>query len=49
MTLDLYLSKGREPLTEYPWYKEIDHLLDWLSDKDAHYKSFCFDLVMSLA
>ena len=49
LILDLGLSKGREPLTEYPWYKEIDHLLEWLSDKDAHYKSFCFDLVMSLA
>jgi len=49
VTLDLDLSKGREPLTEYPWYKEVDHLLEWVSDKDAHYKSFCFDLVMSLA
>ncbi|MEN8215363.1 MAG: hypothetical protein ABFS56_03095 [Pseudomonadota bacterium] len=43
------LSKGREPLIEYPWYKEVDHLLEWVSDKDSHYQSFCFDLVMSLA
>ncbi|WP_069471191.1 hypothetical protein [Candidatus Marithrix sp. Canyon 246] len=49
MTLELDFSKEREPLIEYPWYKEVDHLLEWVSDKDAHYKSFCFDLVMSLA
>jgi hypothetical protein len=49
MTLDLDCSTGREPLIEYPWYQEIDLLLEWLSDKEAHYKSFCFDLVMSLA
>jgi hypothetical protein len=49
VTLNLDLSKGREPLIEYPWYQEIDQLLEWLSDKEAHYKSFCFDLVISLA
>jgi len=39
--------KGRAPLIDYPWRKELDRLLAWLIKKDSHTHAFCFDLIMS--
>jgi hypothetical protein len=49
MSFDLTNIRGHEPLFDYPWRSEIDSLLVWLQNKDAHIQAFCFDLVMSAA
>jgi hypothetical protein len=42
-------STGRPPLVEYPWVCHIDNLLSSDIGKDARYRTFLFDCVMSLA
>lgn len=49
MKIDFGNLDGREPLTEYPWYGEVDRLLAWAKEKDSNTKAFCFDVLMSLA
>lgn len=49
MSFDVSKITGREPLFDYPWRSEVDHLLNWLRDKNSPVQAFCFDLVMSAA
>ncbi|KOR32915.1 hypothetical protein TI05_04190 [Achromatium sp. WMS3] len=49
MSFELNNIIGREPLIDYPWYAEVDRLLNWLLDQDSHIQAFCFDLIMSAA
>ncbi len=49
MDLNLDDFPSHEPLVDYPWKSEIDHLLIWMEDKGAATRAFVFDLIMSAA
>lgn len=49
MTQDKLFTTTKEPLIDYSWCKEVDRLLEWLSNKNPSSKAFCFDLIMSAA
>tara|TARA_R110002051_G_scaffold185303_3_gene254779 strand:- start:17741 stop:18844 length:1104 start_codon:yes stop_codon:yes gene_type:complete len=39
----------KEPLVDYPWKMEAIRILKWLKEQPKEYRSFVFDLCMSLA
>lgn len=39
----------KEPLAEYPWKNEAERIIKWLKNKPTEYRSFVFDICMSLS
>lgn len=49
MAQNKIFTTTKEPLTDYPWYQEVDRLLEWINNEKTPNRAFCFDLVMSTA